>query len=234
MKKLFSIAIPTWEINGKGAEYLEFSFNRIANQTINPINLEVVISDHSRNNDIEDLCKNWNSILDIKYVRCEEGRGKIAPNLNNAIRNCEGVYIKMLFQDDFLYDQHAMMYLYNRISKLNEVKWLVSSCVHTKDGETLYDPMIPYYHPYIYRGINTISCPSVLTIKNDEDKLYFDESLNWLVDVEYYKRLYDKFGRPEVLQDICIVNRDAEVRTTNMITENQKQEEIIRVSKMYD
>lgn len=234
MKKLFSIAIPTWEIGGLGVEYLEFSFNRIANQTMDLKTIEVVVSDHSIDNNIEDLCSNWNSILDIKYVRCKEGRGKIAPNLNNAIRYCEGAYIKMLFQDDFFYDQHVMKRLYDTIISKSNTNWIVSSCVHTKDGESLYDPMIPYYHPYIYRGVNTISCPSVLTIKNDEHKLFFDESLNWLVDVEYYKRLYDKFGLPEVIEDICIVNRDAQIRTTNMITEKQKQEEIDKVSKMYD
>ena len=140
----------------------------------------------------------------------------------------------MLFQDDFLYDQHAMKILYDRIISRKKAKWIVSACAHTKDAVSLYDAMIPYYHDYIHRGVNTISCPSVLTIKNDEDKLYFDESLNWLVDVEYYKRLYNMFGLPEVIDTVCVINRDAEVRTTNMITDKEKQEEINRVNRMYD
>jgi hypothetical protein len=93
--------------------------------------------------------------------------------------------------------------------------------------------MTPYYHDKIYEGFNTISCPTVLTIKN-EDPLLFDESLNWLVDVEYYKRLYDKFGLPITVNKVCVVNRNSPVRTTNMISEATKQEEIRRVIKMYD
>lgn len=93
--------------------------------------------------------------------------------------------------------------------------------------------MVPHYHDRIYAGVNTISCPTVLTIKN-EDPILFDESLNWLVDVEYYKRLYDKNGLPVVVENICAVNRNAEIRTTNMITQSQKEEEIRRVISMYE
>jgi hypothetical protein len=98
----------------------------------------------------------------------------------------------------------------------------------------MYDKMIPYYHDRVYAGINTISCPSVLTIKNIKDLPIFDESLNWLVDVEYYKRLYDLYGDPIIIDTICTVNRNAEIRTTNMITEKQKQEETQRVIKKYE
>jgi hypothetical protein len=86
--------------------------------------------------------------------------------------------------------------------------------------------MIPYYHDRIYEGINTISCPTVLTIKNTDNKLYFNEDLNWLMDVEYYKRLFDKHGSPDIMPHIGVINRQAEVRATNLISEEQKQEEI--------
>jgi hypothetical protein len=98
----------------------------------------------------------------------------------------------------------------------------------------MYDRMTPYYHPRIYAGVNTISCPSVLTVRNEQFLPLFDESLNWLVDVEYYKRLFDMYGDPVVIDTVCTVNRNAEVRTTNMITEKQKQEEIQRVIRKYE
>jgi hypothetical protein len=232
VKPFFSIAIPTWEINGKGVEYLEYSFNILAQQTFK--NFEVIISDHSEDNNIKDLCESWNSLMPILWNKNYYGRGKIAPNINNAIKNSNGLFIKILFQDDFLYNIDSLQIIYNNILKNQDKNWFITACVHTNDCTTMYDKMIPYYHDRIYAGINTISCPSVLTIKNIKDLPIFDESLNWLVDVEYYKRLYDLYGDPIIIDTICTVNRNAEIRTTNMITEKQKQEETQRVIKKYE
>ena len=232
VKPFFSVAIPAWGIKGKGVEYLEHSFNIIAQQTFR--DFEVVVSDHSEDDDIKDLCKSWNSMMDIRYVKNDIGRGKIAPNMNSAIRNCSGTFIKMLFQDDFLYDVDSLQIIADSIAENQDKNWFITACVHTDDCVTMYDRMTPYYHDHIYAGINTISCPTVLTVRNDSKLPIFDESLNWLVDVEYYKRLYDMYGDPIVIDIVCAVNRNAEVRTTNMMTEKQKQEEISRVIRRYE
>jgi len=237
MRPFFSVAIPTWEVNGLGAEYLHFSFNRLAQQTFT--DFEVVVSDHSVEDGIKEVCDQWSDYLNIVYVRNSEGRGKIAPNLNNALRRCSGEYIKILFQDDFLYDEHSLMHIKDTILAdhsnylASEVKWLLNSCYHTKDGENLFDRMTPFYHHNIHKGHNTISCPSVLTIKNDTETLAFDETYNWLVDCVYYKEMYAKFGPPRVLDEVCVVNRDSQVRTTNMLSEKQKIEEVIRATEKY-
>jgi glycosyltransferase involved in cell wall biosynthesis len=67
MRKFFSIAIPTWEINGKGVEYLDYSLNIIAQQSFT--DFEVIVSDHSQNDDIKNLCEQWNQIIDVKYYK---------------------------------------------------------------------------------------------------------------------------------------------------------------------
>lgn len=231
-RPFFSIAIPTWEINGKGMEYLDHSLNVLANQSFK--DFEVVVSDHSLDNGVFSVCMNWSEYIDIVYVRNDLGRGKIAPNLNVAMSKCSGEYIKILFQDDFLYGENALMDIKYAIdNSYKEVKWLVTGCCHTKDGETTYDQMVPFYNDRIHTGYNTISCPSVLTVKNDTDTLTFNEDLNWVVDCEYYKRCYDTFGPPTVVHDVCTVNRDAEVRTTNMISEQQKAEEVRKMIERY-
>ena len=232
VKPFFSIAIPTWGIEGKGVEYLEHSFNIIAQQSFT--DFEVVISDHSEDTEIKDLCDHWKSMMHIRYFKNDVGVGKIAPNINNAIRNCQGLFIKMLFQDDFLYDIDSLEIVYDSISENQDKDWFITACCHTEDCVTMYDRMTPYYHDRIYAGVNTISCPSVLTVRNNEDLPLFDETLNWLVDVEYYKRLHDAYGDPVVIDIICAVNRNAEVRATNIITEKQKQEEISRVIRRYE
>lgn len=231
-RPFFSIAIPTWEINGLGAEYLDYSFNILVHQTFK--DFEVVISDHSLDDSILNVVKNWSEYLDISYIRNDQGRGKIAPNLNVAMSQCSGEYIKILFQDDFLYGENALMDIkYEIDNSYNEVKWLVTACCHTRDAEVTYDVMIPFYHDKIYTGHNTISCPSVLTVKNDIDTLSFNEDLNWVVDCEYYKRCYDKFGLPTIVKNVCTVNRESEIRTTNMISEDEKQREVEMLISKY-
>jgi len=227
-RPFFSVAIPTWEIAGKGAEYLDHSFNILAQQTFK--DFEIVVSDHSFDNSIRDVCFRWKDFLDVGYFKNSRGRGKIAPNLNSAIKNCGGKYIKILFQDDFLYDINSLEIIHESILKNPDNRWFVTACVHTRDCVTVYDKMVPRYHDRIHEGINTISCPTVLTIKN-ENPMLFDESLNWLVDVEYYKRLYDNYGLPIVIDSVCAVNRDSEVRTTTMITEQAKEREVERMKK---
>lgn len=226
----FSIAIPVWGIQGKGIDYLETNLTWLAHQSFT--DFEVVISDHSEDDFIKDYVELWTSVLDITYVKYDKGRGIISPNLNNAMRYCNGKYIKILFQDDFLYNEQSLETIANYI-KNKDIDWLVTGCAHTKDMETMYDPMVPFYHNRIHEGINTISCPTVLTIKNTDNKLYFDETLKWLMDVEYYKRCYDTYGLPDIIPDICVVNRDAEVRATTLITEEDKLREVQLISSKY-
>jgi len=230
MEKLVSICIPTYEMNGKGAEYLEFSFNRLFNQTYK--SFEVVISDHSQNNTIEDLCKQWEKKLTISYHRNLNKRGISSANINNAIKNANGEIIKVLFQDDFLYDESSLeIQLVHFIGNSNS--WLITACCHTKDGFNLFNSLYPKYHDNIHYGENTISSPSVLMFKNDET-LEFDENLFWLMDVDYYKRLFDKFGLPSICNYITIVNREHDNQISNTIaTDAIKQSELNYIIEKY-
>lgn len=228
---LLSVCIPVWGIQGKGIEYIEYSFNILAQQIFK--DFEVVISDHSEDDYLKDYIQTWTSLLNIVYVKCDKGRGIISPNLNNALKYCNGKYIKILFQDDFLYDENSLQIIVDYLNK-KEIKWLLTGCTHTSDMVTTYKDMIPFYHERIYEGINTISCPSVLTIRNDQDMLFFDETLKWLMDVEYYKRCYDKFGEPDIVPYICTVNRQGDiVRATNLIDEETKQKEVELMTQKY-
>lgn len=196
---MISICIPTYEMNGKGVEYLEYSLNILYQQTYK--DFDIVISDHSKADDIQNLCERWNSVLDINYVRNEYKRGNSSANANNAIKNAKGELIKILFQDDFLYNEYS---LETQLKYFNS-GWLVTACCHY-DGEKIYNPFYPRYHDEIQYGYNTISSPSVLMFENN-DILEFDENLISLMDVDYYKRLYDRYNIPNICNDICVVNR---------------------------
>jgi glycosyltransferase involved in cell wall biosynthesis len=227
-----SICIPTWEIRGAGAGYLEHTFNILANQTFT--NFNVIISDNSQDDSIKDISEKWSNILDIKYFRNENGRGKIAPNLNYGMSKCNGQYIKILFQDDFLYDVDSLQLIYDYIQTNPDTKWLLTGCCHTEDAITMEKIMQPVYHDKIYLGHNTISCPSVMTIKNDNEMLIFDESLIWLVDVDYYKKCFNKFGLPDIINAIAVVNREQPNRVTKSMTQEIIDKETQQLYNRYE
>mgnify|MGYP003652593536 CR=1 FL=1 len=95
--------MPTYETFGRGCEFLEFQFEKFINQTFK--DFEVVISDHSNNSDIKKLCERYSDKLSIVYIHNPLQRGSLSHNTNNAINNCKRKIIKILFQDDFLFDE---------------------------------------------------------------------------------------------------------------------------------
>ncbi len=217
-------------MKGKGVEYLNHSFQILSAQTYK--NFEVIISDHSLNSEIEDLCNSWKDRLDLKHYYNEENRGISSANINNAMSKASGSVIKILFQDDFLYDNTSLeISLTHLLGNHND--WLITACAHTNDGINIHNPFYPKYHDNIQYGNNTISSPSVVMIRS-ESVLEFDENLFWLMDVEYYKRMYDTFGFPAVCNYISVVNRGHEHQVSHTLaTEEVKRKEYEYVVKKY-
>lgn len=229
-KPFFSIAVPTYEYGGKGVEFLTHSFSKMAEQTFK--NFEVVISDHSLNDEIEKLCNEWSTILKIRYIKNDHGRGIISPNINVAMKHCDGEYIKILFQDDFLYDSLSLMQIYDFIKNERDVTWLATSFYHSTDGINMYRPLVPEWNEHIWTGKNTMGCPSGICIKNS-NILYFDEDLNWMMDVDYYKKMFDKHGQPKILIDFTVVNRTWGERLTDTINEETRLNEVRKMIDRY-
>ena len=224
---MISICIPTYEMKGLGVEYLEYSFNILYSQTYT--NFEIIISDHSILNSIKDLCEQWSQILNIQYFKNEYKRGISSANINNAIKHANGDIIKILFQDDFLYDEYSL----EKQLECFKGNWMVTACCHY-NGKEIYKPYYPKYHDNIQYGENTISSPSVLMFKN-KDVLEFDENLIWLMDTDYYKRLYNKFGLPSICNYITVVNREHDNQVSNTLaTQNIKQQELNYIIKKYE
>lgn len=221
-KKFFSIAIPTYEMYGNGPTFLEFQFNILEQQSFK--NFDIVISDHSYNDDIKKLCEKWFNRLDIKYFKNIYGVGKSSANINYALSKSKGKWIKIIFQDDFLYDDLSLEKLYYHINMHDEVKWVITACEHTRDGVNMIRPFYPKWNDKMHLGVNTFSSPSVLCVKN-ENKLLFNEELVWLMDVDYYKRMYNAYGEPYYLNEISVVNRLWSERLSNVLSKQIKDSE---------
>jgi glycosyltransferase involved in cell wall biosynthesis len=209
-----SVAIPCYEMRGRGAEMLQYSLNILKEQNISFF--EVIVSDHSIDDNIEKVCIQESKNLDIKYMRYSKMRGSSSSNMNNAIKNCSGDIIKILCQDDYLFGGNSIAKTIEAFD-LNK-KWFVSSYFHTYDRVNLIDFQFPRLSNNISLD-NQIGTHSCLTILN-EDPLLFDEQLIWFMDSEYYYRLYKKFGEPQILLDPTVVQLLWKGQVTNTLINN--------------
>lgn len=218
-----SIAIPAYEMRGKGVEYLNLGLDSILQQTFKDV--EVVVSDHSITNDIQLLCESYGDKLNIKYLRYEENRGKSSANLNNAIKNCTGYLIKFLFQDEFFCDVDALQKIKFEFDSDTNLNWLVSGCNYGTVPFKILGSIIPSYSDSMIESKNTIGSPSVLTIRNQISKEYFNDELIWVMDCDYYIRLYNKYGYPKYITDSLVFILQHSEQLSNILQNQYKLQE---------
>ena len=227
-----SICIPTYEMRGHGTEFLGMNLSKIASQTFK--DYEVVVSDHSQDNEIYYLCTAWHlrDNFPIRYIRNEHNRGSSSANINNAMKFAMGEWIKIIFQDDFFYASDSLQKTVDALVDMDK-GWLATGAEHTPDGVIFNRPMSPNWNSSIHLGINSIGSPTVITLRNTPDKPLFDEKLIWLMDCDYYRSLHDKWGMPKLIPDITVVNRMWNERLSNTISPERKMDEYIKMRGKY-
>lgn len=209
-----SIAIPTWECYGRGAEYLNDLLRTIQIQSHK--DFEVCISDHSIDDEVLKEVKQFEEKFEIVYAKNKNDRGNGPANTNKAIEMCSGDIIKVMFQDDFFYDTESLEKIHSEFEK-NDDMWLVNGCNHTSDdGYNFYWEMYPSWNNNFLEGVNTISSPSVLSFRKEVDNR-FDETLVSFMDCEFYYGMNEKYGQPIFLNDVLISNRVGDYQISSNI-----------------
>jgi hypothetical protein len=130
----------------------------------------------------------------------------------------------VLFQDDFLLNANALTITASHIQYVID-GWAMTTFWHSNDGINLYRKFRPRYNDKIWDGSNTMGCPSGLIMRN-KDIIYFDEGLNWLMDVDYYKKMHDKYGNPLIIEQPTYVNRTWGNRLCDTIEQGLKDKEL--------
>ena len=200
-----SYCIPTHDGNAKCQMYLFDIFHALECQTDQ--RFDVWISDHSESKKVYAACEDYADVLDIKYVPNDKKRGNISANTNNALRHADGEILKVLFSDDFILTRTLNQELIQAFDN-TPYQWAVTGYAHTmNEGQTHYNPKIPYYNDKLLEGVNTLSSPSILALRNGIDML-FDEDLVMLMDCDMYYRLYKDHGQPKILEHYHISNRE--------------------------
>tara|TARA_R110001592_G_scaffold317062_2_gene593731 strand:+ start:9431 stop:10129 length:699 start_codon:yes stop_codon:yes gene_type:complete len=200
---LVSICIPTCDMSGRSVEFLTDLFDSIKKQTYN--NIQIVVSDQSDDDEIEKLCNQFRKKhQDLKYCKDKKGIKSCGSNLNNAMDNADGEFIKMICQDDLLYSNQAIQRMMEQNSD-----FVACSCKHfAEDKNNLYNPHTPSWHNLMPFGMNKIGAFSVVLFR--KTTLRLDTNLIWLVDCEFYHRLSLECGLP-----VCIDEHLVNVRHWN-------------------
>jgi hypothetical protein len=156
---------------------------------------------------------------DYEVVITEDGM--MAENTNSAIKQAKGEIIKILYMDDYFAHPDALANMMNGF----EGGWLATGCAHD-NGQELYNVHYPEWNSpeEMMKGANTIGSPSVVMFEND-DPLLFDENLSWLLDCELYTRLFARYGKPTILNDIGIIMGIHDGQMTNILTDEEKLSE---------
>jgi glycosyltransferase involved in cell wall biosynthesis len=162
---------------------------------------DVVISDHSKDYKLQELCEEWKDKLNIKYLRNEECRGSPAQNTNNSIKNAKGRYIKILNQDDFLIGEDALQIISDNL--IGNVNFLATGYLHTRDRIEYYN----YHKPQLNNMIsvvNTIGTPSCIAVRNFNNLPKMDEELFYAYDCEWYHSYMQRYGEIKLIPNITI------------------------------
>lgn len=159
---------------------------------------------------------------DFELVMNHEGSMPV--NSNAVIQKAKGQIIKLLYMDDYL-SPDALQNLSDNFKG----GWLATGCIHD-DGTNIGSPHIPTFTPGSL--VNTIGSPSVVAFAND-DPLLFDEKLSWMLDVELYQRLYERYGFPTLLNSWDTIIGIHPGQMTNILTDQQKAEEVEYVQQKH-
>jgi len=162
---------------------------------------------------------------DYEIVITEDGT--MAENTNSAIKKSKGDIIKILYMDDFFNHENALKNIVDNFKG----QWLVTGCTHTHSKDR-FNEHYPSMNENIHK-INTIGSPSVMTIKNN-NPLLFDENMTWLLDCDYYKRMYEKYGEPVLLNDINVVIGVGEHQMTRKLDDTLKNNELMYVKTKHE
>ena len=185
---LISICIPAY----RRLEYLQRLFNSIAIQTYK--NYEVIITDDSPDNSVEAFIKDYRGIQNFHYFRNIKTLGT-PENWNEAIRKANGIWIKLMHDDDWFADENSLQLFYEATLKNSECSFIFSAYNNISEGNkfqekvslNLIGKLLLKWSPFNLFRKQFVGNPSCTLIRKDID-LFYDNRFQWVVDFEFYIR----------------------------------------------
>jgi glycosyltransferase involved in cell wall biosynthesis len=211
-------------MGGRGVEFLHYLMTSIVKQSFT--DFEVIITDHSSNDDIEKYLKNvFNGMgIRIEYIRHNFKKGRSSANINFGIKLAKGEIIKPMFQDDVFYTRDCLEKIVKDYTS-NKIPWGAVGFNHISENGDIFTgerhkPQIPVYSDEVLIGKNTFGCPSVIYFKNDDN--LFDDELVWLMDCEMFYRLNKKYGAAHIINEYLVSVRIWDKSVSYQVRDNKK------------
>lgn len=191
-----SICIPTY----KQVEFLRKTLQSVLNQDY--LDYEIIITDDTKDDAVERLLQEFDFKGKLNYIHNPQSLGSPA-NWNRSMQLATGEYIKILHHDDFFTSEHslrkyvkmlddnpsaAMAFSGTVVDLLLLKTKKIHSCSNKQFSKLKEQPDRLFFANYI-------GAPSA-TIIRKEHLVLFDESMKWLVDVDWYMQLI--FNTPNV------------------------------------
>lgn len=220
-----SVIIPTYEYNGKGVYYLSHLLRTISQQTLKDV--EVIIPDHSLDDEIEKFCDDNIFDLNINHKRNDEGRGNASINKNIGMNMATGQIVKMMYMDDFFVSNHALEKTYNLLINSDKM-WLVCGTNHTRDNGKTFDTVLyPRWNDNMLkkRGNNTMSGVSVISYKNENINVRWDPKTCMLMDIDFYYQLRKEYGECLYLNEIHVCQRVNSDALSSIVSDEEVKKE---------
>lgn len=159
--------------------------------------IECLVSDDSRTDDVLNAVRNHRLFKEARltYIHNKGGKGAVN-NWNKLMDSATGDFLLFMHHDEYPRKPSFYALLFERLYSMKELDILVLRCCKTWLAGERFRAHMPYRltrlvtenAPSMLLLHNVVGSPSNIVLRNAR-KLYFDESLRWLVDVEWMVRL---------------------------------------------
>jgi glycosyltransferase involved in cell wall biosynthesis len=184
-----SVCIPAY----KQVAYLQRLLDSLLIQTFD--GFEVVITDDSPDNSVEQCVQQYLHRLPIRYYRNQPARG-MPGNWNTVLDLAKGEYIKIMHDDDWFATPDALALLVQALDDhpQHDFAYAAYYNYYLDNGTTKLMTSPAYFRkafqkdPVNVLHDNLVGPPSVMIHRNKLEYRY-DEKVRWTVDVDFYIRL---------------------------------------------
>lgn len=147
--------------------------------------------------------------------------GSAAENINKGIRQAKGDIIKVLCMDDYFTHEDSLKEIVQLFDQ--KTMWAITGCSNN---------LHPVYTGDLHLGNNKLGGLSCVAFRKETYE-FFDEDLVWLLDADFYKRLYTLFGEPKILDGDNVTIEEGDHQATRLIDPFIKVEEVFRLRQKY-
>jgi glycosyltransferase involved in cell wall biosynthesis len=213
---MHSILITSYECGGRGSEFLKKNLESVFSQTYRP--LQCVVSDHSRDDVIETMVKTLDSNgVEFVYVRYTENRGNPCHNWNNALNYATGDTLQYTCLDDRFIHPNALEDALS-FMKTTGAQWIACAALNDPGKE-----FFPKWNSNILTT-NTVGPPGAVIFRKTLKFIQFDPTFNWLLDTDWYFRLYERAGPPTIFDKVTYINCIGDHQLTNTVNTQPRRD----------